>query len=204
MTSVSTGPQDDVVRRPMSSQIHYPLATIRCVGSPAFRSQYARDYACLLDVDSDVVSWTCVMPELRHKSDEYATDFVITPANGNAFLADVGRKLPEPPDWVPAAAGKLGLDYRPVAGGELAIGFRLRNARDLLRYGFYRATLGDRVRLLAALEEMGSLTVAESMAAFQEGKPMPSLAAMILQGFVEVDLDGALIGPETTVRRIRG
>lgn len=67
------------------------------------------------------------------------------------------------------------LDYRPIAGGELPIGFRLRNAKDLLRYGFYQATLGDRVRLLAALEEMGSLTVAKSMAAFQEGRLMPTL-----------------------------
>jgi hypothetical protein len=90
-----------------------------------------------------------------------------------------------------------------VAGGELSVGFRLRNAKDLLRYGFYRATLGDRVRLLAALDEMGSLTVAECMAAFQEGKPMPSLASMALHGFISIELDQALIGPETAVRRIR-
>lgn len=82
--------------------------------------------------------------------------------------------------------------------------FRLRNSKDLLRYGFYRPPLGDRIRLLAALDDMGSLTVAECMSAVREGRPMPTVAALILQGFLAIDLDETLIGPETQVRRIRG
>jgi hypothetical protein len=59
------------------------------------------------------------------------------------------------------------------------------------------------IRLLAALDEMGSLTVAESLAAFREGRPTGCLAALILHGFLEIELDDALIGPDTVVRRIR-
>lgn len=33
---------------------------------------------------------------------------------------------------------------------------------------------------------------------------MPTLASLILQGFLEVDLDDALLTPESQVRRIRG
>jgi hypothetical protein len=47
------------------------------------------------------------------------------------------------------------------------------------------------------------LTVTEALSAFREGRPMACLAALILQGFLEIELDEALIGPDTVVRRIR-
>lgn len=119
-------------------------------------------------------------------------------------MIDVGHEEPKPPPWAISLAESMGYQYRPVAMVELEGSFRLRNAKDLLRYGFYRPPLGGRIRLLAALDDMGSLTVAECMAAVREGRPMPTLAALILQGFLETDLDEALIGPETQVRRIRG
>ncbi|PZM14840.1 hypothetical protein [Rhizobium tubonense] len=46
---------------------------------------------------------------------------------------------------------------------DFAGSYPLGNAKDLLRYGFYRCPLGVKIRLLAALDEMGSLTVAESV-----------------------------------------
>ena len=49
----------------------------------------------------------------------------------------------------------------------------------------------------------GSLTLAECLGAIQETKPVAGVAALILSGFIHVDLDEALLGPETTVRRIR-
>ncbi|WP_209439294.1 hypothetical protein [Sinorhizobium arboris] len=109
-----------------------------------------------------------------------------------------------PPIWLSSAIESMGYRYRPVAMVDFADSFRLRNAKDLLRYGFYRAPLGDRIRLLAGLEEMGSLTIAECLSAIREGRPMPTLASLILQGFLEINLDDALISPETVVRRIRG
>lgn len=93
---------------------------------------------------------------------------------------------------------------RPVAMEEVDGCFRLRNAKDLLRYGLYRPPLGDRIRILAAMDEMGSLTIAECLSAVVEGRPMPTVAALVLQGFLEVDLDSDMIRPDTQVRRIRG
>ncbi|WP_210388408.1 hypothetical protein [Mesorhizobium caraganae] len=75
---------------------------------------------------------------------------------------------------------------------------------DLLRYARWHCPLGDRVRLLAALDEHGSLTVAECLAAFHETVPIAGLSSLVLRRFVEIDLDEARIGPETAVRRIRG
>jgi hypothetical protein len=118
-------------------------------------------------------------------------------------VVDVARDLPKPPDRIALAASRAGHGYRPVGMKDFADSFRLQNARDLLRYGFYRCPLGDRVRILATLDEMGSLTGAEALSAFREGWPMACLAALILQGFLEIDMDEALIGPETVVRRIR-
>jgi hypothetical protein len=167
-----------------------------------FRSEHARDFACLLDLDPDVTQWSSAPPLLRDGAAEYQLDFVVITENGS-FLVDVGQDEPRPPPWVTSIVESMGHEYRPVAMVELANGFRLRNAKDLVRYGFYRPPLGDRIRLLAALDEMGSLSVAECMSAVREGRPMPTVAALVLQGFLEMDLDDALIGPETPVRRIR-
>mgnify|MGYP000391715977 FL=1 len=62
--------------------------------------------------------------------------------------------------------------------------------------------LGDRLKLLAALEEHGTLTVAECLTAFSETRPIGGFASMVLNGFLVVDLEDGLIGPGTAVRRI--
>jgi len=204
MTSIqSPTPADDADPRRPSTHIFYPLATIRCAGTPVFRTQAARDFACLLDLDPDVLQWSCDGVELSFGNDDYMTDFLVTSVAGRSFFVDVARSLPLPPEWIELAAELAGHGYRSVAMQEFQDSFRLANAKDLLGYGFYRCPLGDRIRILAALDEMGSLTVAEALSAFREGRPMAGLAALILQGFLEVDLDDALIGPETVVRRIR-
>jgi hypothetical protein len=203
MKSVSSGHGGDAApRKATISPVYTPVPTIKCDGPAAFRSQQARDFACLLDVDPDVERWSATPPILRSGNDEYQVDFQVV-TYGGSFLVDVAHDAPVPPDWLSAAVSDLGHRYRAVAMAEFAEGYRLRNAKDLLLYGFYRASLGDRVRILAALDEMGSLTVAESLSAVREGRPMATLASLILQGFLAVDLDAALIGPETAVRRIR-
>jgi hypothetical protein len=196
-------PSGDVVPRYEPPRFYYPLATVKCAGHPVFRSQDARDFACLLDVDPDVARWTCDGVDLPYGGETYRVDFVVTGNDDRTFMVDVADDVPRPPDWIELAVGRLGHAYRPVAMKDFVDSNRLANAKDLLRYGFYRCPLGDRVRILAALDEMGSLTVAEALSAFREGRPMACLAALILQGFLEVDLDDALIGPETAVRRIR-
>ncbi|WP_233283363.1 hypothetical protein [Agrobacterium tumefaciens] len=179
------------------------MATIKCDGRAQFRSQQARDFACLLDLDPDVARWSTTPPMLRNGDDEYKVDFIVL-TEGGSFLIDVGQEEPLPPIWLSAEIESMGHRYRSVAMIDFADSVRLRNAKDLLRYGFYRPPLGDRIRLLAGLEEMGSLTIAECLSAIQEGRPMPTLASLILQGFLEVDLDIDLLSPESQVRRIRG
>lgn len=204
MKVVSDDRRDDAVPHKVTlSPIYTPLATIKCDGRAQFRSQQARDFACLLDLDPDVARWSTAPPLLRNGDDEYQLDFVVLTENGS-FLIDVGQEEPMPPIWLSAEIESMGHRYRSVAMIDLAESVRLRNAKDLLRYGFYRPPLGDRIRLLAGLEEMGSLTIAECLSAIQEGRPMPTLAALILQGFLEVDLDDDLLSPESQVRRIRG
>lgn len=97
---------------------------------------------------------------------------------------------------------RLNARYRLLERDEIYGGFRLRNAKDLLRYAGTVTPLGDRLRLLAALDEHGSLPVAECLKAFQEVRPAAGIASLILHDYVEVDLDDAPIGPETAVRRI--
>ncbi|WP_313194092.1 hypothetical protein [Shinella zoogloeoides] len=204
MKSVSNRLADDIIgRQARLSPTYFPLAAIKCDGSAVFRSQAARDYACLLDLDPDVHQWSCSDIVLRHGDDSHRTDLVVINTDGETCLVTVGKRSSSSPQWAAEAADVIGYDYRYEAVEDFAQGSRLRNAKDLLRYGCHRCPLGDRVRLLATLEDLGSLTIAECLATFQEGKAMPSLASLILNGFLEVDLDSGLIGPETQVRRIR-
>ncbi|MBO0132287.1 hypothetical protein [Agrobacterium burrii] len=113
------------------------------------------------------------------------------------------RKLPADAEVVAAAAAQQSGRYRIVDRSEIYDGFRLRNASDLLRYAGHNVPLGDRVRLLAILDENGSLSFADCLQVLRETQPVAALASLILQGLVEVDLDESLIGPETMVRRIR-
>ncbi|MDX0847215.1 hypothetical protein GOD74_02250 [Sinorhizobium medicae] len=204
MKVVSDDRRDDAVPHKVTlSPIYTPMATIKCDGRAQFRSQQARDFACLLDLDPDVARWSTAPPMLRNGDDEYKVDFIVL-TEGGSFLIDVGQEEPMPPIWLSAEIESMGHRYRSVAMIDFADSVRLRNAKDLLRYGFYRPPLGDRIRLLAGIEEMGSLTIAECLSAIQEGRPMPTLASLILQGFLEVDLDDDLLSPESQVRRIRG
>ncbi len=179
-------------------QIFYPLSTVRCNGPVLFRDQLARDIACLLDIDDDVLSWSCGSIPLADGRDVYRPDFVVC-RDDQTLLID-GDREDAAPGWVRARAAEAGLPYEVIRAAALPP-TRLRNARDLLRYARHEASLTDRIRLLAALDENTSLTISEALLSFRETKPVAGLASMVLQRFVAMDLDERLIGPETIVRR---
>lgn len=186
--------------QPNSVQIFYPLSTVRCDGPVLFRDQLARDIACILDVDDDVVSWSCRSHPLTQGTQTYRPDFLVRRSDC-CFLVD-GKREEAAPEWATEKADEAGLAYEVVERSSLPP-VRLRNAKDLMRYARYEAALSDRVRLLAALDECSSLSVAEALMVFRETKPMAGLASMFLHRFITLDLDERLIGPETIVRRKR-
>jgi hypothetical protein len=193
----------DVAKAVQTRSSFFPRATIKSEGPVTFRSQVARDIACLFDVDAEVETWTCDPPLLSVGLENHVCDFLVCHVSRQRILVD-GFDRTETPDpaLLEAAAAEAGFQYKRPPKIEVYGGARLRNAKDLLRYGNYQATLGDRVRLLAALEEHGSLSVAECLTAFSETRPVAGLASMVLNGFVEIELDDELIGPSTAVRRI--
>ncbi|WP_275782638.1 hypothetical protein [Pararhizobium gei] len=177
----------------------HPLTTLKCDGPAVFRSQTARDLACLLDIDKAVLSWRCQPLGQDGRTEQRGPDFLVNHVDGT-------RRYLDAPDRKASKAisvDRLDNDYLQISHDEIYNGFRLQNARDLLRYGAWRTSLGDRVRILAALDEHGILTLAECLGAIQESRPVAAIASLILSGFLEVDLDDALLGPETMVRRIR-
>ncbi|MCJ8057183.1 hypothetical protein GB928_027685 [Shinella curvata] len=128
----------------------------------------------------------------------------MTDTDGVRWMLDAfDRKRPADVAAITSAAAALSYRYRIVDRSEIYDGFRLRNASDLLRYAGHNVPLGDRVRLLSVLDENGSLSFSECLQVLRETQPVAALASLILQGIVEVELDDALIGPETMVRRIR-
>lgn len=190
-------------RNSQSIRIFQPVATIKCDGAAVYRSQVARDVACLFDVNPSVVSWQCMPLPLGDNETAHVPDFLIFDVDGSAILIDApDRAFSVDIAVVEVEARKNGTRYRLLSREEIYDGFRLRNAKDLLRYGHHVTPLGDRLRLLAALDDEGSLPLVECLKAFQETKPVAGIAALILSGFIHVDLDEGPLGPDTLVRRI--
>lgn len=181
---------------------YFPFATIKCVGRPLYRSRDARDYACLLDLDPSVISWRCLTHAVTDDIGvrRYFVDFAVEAGDGH-LLVEVWSGSAGNTQWITNVAECFEYRYQAVLMPELRKGPRLQNARDLLKYAGSDAPLGDRIRILAALDEMGTLTLAECLSVVREGKPMQAVASMILSGILEVDLDNALLGPDTVVHR---
>ncbi|WP_156382231.1 MULTISPECIES: hypothetical protein [unclassified Aureimonas] len=157
-----------------------PVQTMRCVGLPRFRTQIVRDAACLLDVDPSVTSWTCSPTPLFDGELAFQPDFEIVGETA-VELGTVDDGAEGIPDWVRAAAAAKGMPLRIIAPPDLEC-IRLENARELLRYAAWRVTLSDRVRLLAALDTEGSLTLAEAMTAIRNSNdPIGAIAALALR-----------------------
>lgn len=186
-----------------SLRIYTPTCTVKCQGLPIFRSQASRDLACLLDVNPSVSGWSCMPAAIEVGDILHVADFFVRDEDGVSWLFDAPDKDANcEPQCLREAARNKDLRYRRLKPEEIYDGFRLRNAKDLLRYGAHRATLDDRLRVLAALDEQGALTVSDCLRAIRESNPTAALASMILQGVLEVELDNALISPATMVRRI--
>ncbi|MFD2053650.1 hypothetical protein ACFSQT_11285 [Mesorhizobium calcicola] len=185
-----------------AARLHFrPRGTVRCIGAPLFRNQAARDLGCLLDVDPTVVEWSCLPLVLHRQRDSHVPDFLVVREEGTSIVDAVSESCRLEP-WVEDAAAEAG--YRYGVQSTVIAGHRLANSMDLLRYARWHCPLGDRVHVLAALDEHGSLTIAECLTAFHETVPIAGLSSLVLRRFVEIDLDEARIGPETAVRRIRG
>jgi hypothetical protein len=173
----------------------------RCVGRFVARDQLARDVACLLEFEDEISSWNCRSLQLRHGCDTYSPDFVAERQFDILVIDAVGQR--RPPPWVAEAIIREGFTYRTMSRGDIDP-IRLKNSKDLLQCSGGEVSLGDRVRLLSVLDEQSSLTLAESLTVFREIMPIRGLANMAVARLIEIDLDTALIGPETLVRRYRG
>ncbi|WP_421406618.1 hypothetical protein [Agrobacterium tumefaciens] len=181
-----------------------PYPTLKCFGQPLFRNQHARAYACILDLDPDVVSWKCTPEAIVNDSNAirprwWHVDFAVETSQ-EALLVTVWQTSTGGPSWLAGVSERMGYRLHNVSMLDLDP-VRLQNAMDLMRYVGSEVPLGDRVRILAALDEVGTLTLAESLSVIRESRPMHSVAAMILSGILEVDLSETLLGPDSVVRR---
>lgn len=196
-----TSPKLSAVFRKAAQKSFSPFTTIRCSLPAVFLTQAARDIACLLDVDDEVVAWSCLPRQFETGEGPWVPDLLADYVDGRSVFLDAQRS--DDDAWVTEAIACQGEYHRFVTRDEVNTGFRLQNAKDLLRYGDRRTPLNDRVRLLASLDEAGSLTVADCLNLFREVLPMTGLAWLTLHRFVSIDLDAGPIGPETVVRRFQ-
>lgn len=201
MTSNAVEDRLEAVFRRAASGRYYPRATVRCPDEAVFRSQLARDLACLLDVDDEVVAWSTLPSEISVEGRPHVPDVLVTYADGRQELLDASEEAGDPA--VTEAFACSGRRHRFVPRTLIHADCRLQNAKDILRYAWCKVPLNDRVKLLAALDEAGTLPISEVLGIFREVQPMAAISSLILHRHVSVDLDVALIGPETVLRRFQ-
>ncbi|RFC62735.1 hypothetical protein DYI37_12220 [Fulvimarina endophytica] len=132
-----------------------------------------------------------VQPDLRALRDD-GTEHIL--------VLDNDQNPPFPPNENRDESSALRILRRSDVEGD-----RLENARELLRYARWRVPLSERIRLLAALDAEGSLSLAECLSLGRPGfDAIAMVAALALHRFVVIDLDSGRIGPETRVTLYRG
>ena len=188
-----------LARRQASSIRRFgPPGTVFCRGRPIFRSQLARDLGLLLDLDRSVVEWSC-LPQIVELADssgeiiERVPDFLVLDIEDRSRFVDAGAARLKPVDPLVA--------HQSVSVDEIRREPALTNARQMMRYANRVVSLGDRVRLLAWLEEMSPITLIEAASAMRESaEPVGAVIALALKRVVSIDWQESSIGPETQVR----
>lgn len=181
-----------------------PRGTVRCRGDALFSGKAARDAACLLDLDASVIAWTCMPIVLERNRRRHVPDFLVERHSGTTVIDVVPLIGPQPPKWIADASRKLGHAYEAMLEASFKDDLRLVNARELLRYANWQVPLGDRIRLLAFLDERGPAPLATCMSVLANNRdPVGAIASLALRRFVEMDIDDMLLGPDTIVSRFR-
>ena len=113
-------------------------------------------------------------------------------------MVDIAGHRPIP-SWIARAAELEDFRYQVWTEADLP-SIRLRNAKDLLRYARFETSLADRLILLTALKDAGSLRLSEAITMASGTKAVPIISSMILQRLITIDLDAELIGPDSVIR----
>ncbi|WP_182084436.1 hypothetical protein [Aureimonas sp. ME7] len=172
---------------------------LRCVGEAVLPTPLAVDLARLLDVDEDVDRWSCRQASTG-VSDRPGVVFDVHRATETEHLL-----ASEHPD-----AGGDTRDRQPACGtGRVRVvtqddidPIRLENAKLILPYARWRVSIDDRVRLLAALDEEGSVTLGDCLAIFRNTtRPIAAVASLALARVVDLDLDTPLGSRSRVIRR---
>lgn len=148
-------------------------------------------------MDTDVERWSC-RPAPSDVSDRNGVVFEVHRATGTE------RLLPSEH----ADAGGDARDRQPACGTARVVTrddidpVRLDNAKLILPYARWRVSIDDRVRLLAALDEEGSVTLGECLAIFRNtSRPIAAVAALVLARIVDLELDTPLGSRSRVIRR---
>lgn len=173
------------IRRKASTRRYLPAGTVRCVGLPLFRSSLAHDLGLLLDLDEEVEAWQC-LPHCLDFADgdgvivTHVPDFLVHYACGSQVFLDAGpvelAPIDEPVVW------------SAICESEIRAEPAISNAREMLRYARRMVPLGDRIRLIAHLEDAGSATLVDATAGMRESaEPIGAVIALVLQRVIRID-----------------
>ncbi|WP_157944546.1 hypothetical protein [Mangrovicella endophytica] len=172
---------------------HRPL---RCIGDAILPTPLAVDVARILDTDGDVERWASRRVEpLGAPLPGVVFDVVRASGHEQIRLLEDGAtnvvRECDPDDVPVRVMGRRDID--PV---------RLENAKLILPYARWRVSLDDRIRLLAVVDEEGSVTLGECLSILRNtSRPIAAVASLALARVVDLELDAPLGSRTRVIRR---
>lgn len=189
------------IRSKASTRRYLPTGTVRCVGLPLFRSSLARDLGLLLDLDEEVEAWQC-LPRALDFADgdgvivQHVPDFLVHYACGSEVLLDAGQAGLAPVD--------ASIAWGVICEDDIRAEPAISNAREMLRYARRIVPLGDRIRLIAYLEDVGATSIIDAASGMHESaEPIGAVIALVLQRIVRIDWREKRLGPDSRVELVR-
>ncbi|NDW05870.1 hypothetical protein [Jiella pacifica] len=189
------------IRRKASRRHYAPAGTMRCIGIPIFRSTLARDLGLLVDLDDEVEAWQCLPRALDFCDADgvlvrHVPDFLVRYACGSEIYLDAGR--------IGLTSADDRTAWSAICEAEIRTEPALPNAREMLRYARRIVPLGDRIRLLAYLEDVGSATLVDAASGMRESPdPVGAVIALVLQRVVRIDWRERRLAPDSRVEIVR-
>ncbi|MGP9820038.1 hypothetical protein ACTZWW_08485 [Salinarimonas sp. NSM] len=169
-------------------------------------SRLGADFLTLCDLDPEIVAVSRGDVTLEFTGGiGHQPAYRLVLEGGASILADVvpdASALPAPTQAIADAAAAAGHGYRLETAATLRAEPRFTTMRLIASCRRVRVGAGDRVRILAALDEAGTLPLIEAASAARGAVDgVAAVLALACEGLVAVDLDAPL-GPETPVRRV--
>jgi hypothetical protein len=148
------------------------------------------------------------LPEIRFREVSVAVNSVVLHRDDGSFMLRIEGHRPVQNDDEEGAL-RLALQRRAISildltAADIRVEPRLTNAREVWNHRDFHVALGDRIRILQALDDEGPQSIkALQQIAYTSADLASALCSLACADLIEIEIDAMPVGPGTIVRSRR-